>query len=314
MSGLAWTGGEPPVTLRHDLVVPEPKRGQSLVRVTHTTVNGHEFDLATSPLLRVASYVSGVRGPVRTGLEFAGIVERSGPRFGEGDRVMGYVNMVSGWRPHAEYVAIDDDHLGPVPASTTLAESSTIPMGGLTALDAVRKSTGERPDSEVLVLGATGGVGLMAIQIARLHGATPVAVAAIEHHERLRSLGAAAVVDRSVTPLEAWSRTFDAVLDFSSTKGLADVRHLLRDGGVFVPADPIGRIADVLRSRRTRAVLVSKGDTQGLRQLAAWVEGGQLQTVVDSEFPLADWRGAVERAQTRGRIGRTVLSFDGPDE
>ncbi len=309
MRGLAWDAAAPhSVTLREDLPVPKPRRGQSLIRVTHSTVNAHEFEAAADPFLRAGSWIRGARGPVRTGLEFSGLVTNDGPDFSEGDRVMGYVNMISGARPHADYVAIDDGLIAPVPTSATMAEASAIPMGGLTALDAVTKAS-PGGAGDLLVFGATGGVGLMAIQIARLLGATPVAVASKTHACELRRLGAADVIDYRETPVESMSGSFDGVLDFSNTKRLEDVRHLLADGARFIPADPLRRVLDIVRSRHARAVLVYKGDRSRLNQLAMWMDAGSLTAIVDAEYPLSQWSRAIQRAHTHGRIGRTVLSM-----
>ena len=117
MRGLALDRGAPlGVRLRQDLERPVPKAGEVLVRVSHSTVNGHEFEMAASSLVRAMSWLSRAPGRVRTGLEFAGIVESDGATFRRGDAVMGYVEIIAGWRPHADFVAIPEDYLAPVPA------------------------------------------------------------------------------------------------------------------------------------------------------------------------------------------------------
>jgi NADPH:quinone reductase-like Zn-dependent oxidoreductase len=298
------------VRLRDDLARPEPGPGEVLVRVSHATVNGHEFELATHPLTRLLAWVKRAPGLVRTGLEFAGTVESDGGTFHRGDAVMGYVDMVAGWRPHAEFVAIPEDYIAAVPAGVTLERASTLPMSGLTALAAVRDIAQLGPGRSMLLLGASGGVGVLALQIARKLGASTTALASARHHKTLRRLGATETVDYRETPVSALEGSFDAVVDFSATLRHADVKHLLAPAGVFVPADPIRNLGDVVFSRATRWLMVDRGDGPRLRELGQWVADGDLELMIDEVFAFSDWERAVERGHTRGRIGRTVLAFD----
>ena len=297
------------VRLRDDLTRPEPSGGEVLVRVSHATVNGHEFALAADPLTRLLAWLRRAPGAVRTGLEFAGVVESDGETFRAGEAVMGYVDMIAGWRPHAEFVAIPEAYLAPVPAGVSLERASTLPMSGLTALAAVRDLARLGAGRSMLLLGATGGVGVLAVQIARKLGASVTAVASARHHAALQRLGATHTIDYRKTPVSELEGPFDAVLDFSTTLRMSEVAHLLAPEGVFIPADPIRNLRDVLFSRRTRWLMVDRGDGPRLRELGQWVADGDLELVLDEVFPLSDWEQAVERGHARGRLGRTVLAF-----
>ena len=298
------------VRLRDDLALPSTKPGEILVRVTHATVNGHEFELANSRFGRFLAWISRAPGEVRTGLEFAGIVDSEGDSFRKGDAVMGYVDMLAGWHPHADYVAIPEAYVASVPRGMPLAQAAALPMSALTALVALRDVACIQPGQRVLVLGASGGVGVMAVQIARIFGAEVTAIASAPHHERLASLGAQRTIDYSETPIAQISGRFDAILEFSNTLALSQVEHLLTPTGVFVPADPIKNLGDVLWSRHAKWLMVDKGDGPRLREIAAWVEEGRLEAVISETFELEQWERAVARSHERGRIGRTVLQFD----
>lgn len=298
------------VRLRSDLARPEPRGGEVVVRVSHATVNGHEFDLAANPLTRVLAWLRRAPGEVRTGLEFAGVVETDGEAFRTGESVMGYVDMIAGWRPHAEFVAIPEAYLARVPEGVSLERASTLPMSGLTALAAVRDIARVGPGHSVLLVGATGGVGVLALQIARKLGASTTVFASSQHHAALRRLGATHAVDYREVPLSALEGPFDAVLDFSATLRVSQIGHLLAPEGVFVPADPIRNLGDVLFSRRTRWLMVDRGDGPRLRELGQWVADGDVELVLDRVFALSDWEQAVERGHTRGRMGRAVLAFE----
>jgi NADPH:quinone reductase-like Zn-dependent oxidoreductase len=297
------------VELREGLARPVPRAGEVLVRVTHTTVNGHEFELADNATVRAMGWLRGAPGEVRTGLEFAGVVESQGGVFGVGQRVIGYVDVISGWKPHAEYVAISEAFLARAPETVSLAEASTLPMGAQTALVAIREVAGLRAGQRLLLLGASGGLGVNGLQIAHLMGVHVTAMASGRHRERLRELGADVVLDYRETTLASITDTYDAVLDFSSTAWLRDVRHLLGDRGVFVPADPMRNLFEILTSRRARWLLVDRGDTGLLSEISEWVDDGKLTPIVSETFGVDDWREAVARSHVRGRLGRTVLAF-----
>jgi len=149
----------------------------------------------------------------------------------------------------------------------------------------------------------------MAVQIARILDAEVTAVASRKHHPRLRELGASDAVDYRDAPLERMVGSFDAVLDFSSTAYLSQVRHLLADGGVFVPADPMRNLADIVLSRRAKWLMVDRGDGRLLQEVGGWVDEGRLHPMLDEVFELQDWDRAVARGHERGRLGRTVLGF-----
>ncbi|MBX2803192.1 MAG: NADP-dependent oxidoreductase [Myxococcales bacterium] len=311
MRGLVFDARAPAlVRLRDDLSPPSAGRGEVCVRVTHSTVNGHEFELARHPMFRVLSFLKGARGPVRTGLEFAGVVATDGETVRTGDRVMGYVDLLAGHRPHADYVTIPEPYLGPVPAGVSLAQASTLPMSGLTALAALRDVAGVEAGQHVLVIGAAGGVGVLAVQIARILGASATAMATQAHHARLQALGATRTIDHRRTPIADLEGSFDAILDFSDTLRLRDVGHLLTRQGTFVPADPVANLPSIVTSSRVGYLMVDRGDASRLAELAAWVEAGRLQPVVDQSFPLDHWQQAVSHSHTRGRMGRTVLCFE----
>jgi NADPH:quinone reductase-like Zn-dependent oxidoreductase len=297
------------VELAEGLARPTPRPGEVLVRVSHSTVNGHEFHLARDPLLRGLAWLRGAPGEVRTGLEFAGTVASPGARTSVGQRVVGYVDMVAGWRPHAEFVAIDEACIAPAPTRVSAAVASALPMGGSTAVVALRDLVGVQEGQRVLVVGASGGVGVLSVQLARHLGARVTAVARSVHHEALQGMGAHAVVEPDADLQRLGP--FDAVLDWSARLRWSQVRRWLGPQGVFVPADPVRNLADVVRSRRARWLMVDRGHRDDLEQLVAWVDEGHLQPVVGEVLPLSQWERAVSRSQERGHLGRTVLAFEG---
>ncbi len=295
--------------LQNGLSIPTPGKGEVVVRVAHSTVNGHEFELAQNGLLRLLGWLRGAPVAIRTGLEFAGVVESEGQHFSVGQRVMGYVDMVAGHKSHADYVAIPEAFLAKVPDGMSLEHAAALPMGAQTALVALREVASVEAGDRVLVFGASGGVGVMAVQIASVLGAEVAAVAGGAHHELLVELGASEVVDYRATKIEQMSGIYDAILDFSDTLRLRQVRHLLAADGAFVPADPFKNLVDIVFSGTTKWLMVDRGDASLLEEIAQWAAAGQLRAVVDRSYGRDQWRAAVQRSHERGRAGRVVLGF-----
>jgi len=262
--------------------------------------------------MRLIWFLSGVRGAVKTGLAFSGVVASEGRTFREGEEVMGWVHLYAGERPHADDGALPEPYLQRVPAKATMEEAATLPMSGLTALRALRDVVRVQEGQAVAVFGASGGVGVLTVQIAQALGARVTAVASAARHARLAELGADATVDYRQTPPDALTGSFHGVLDFSNTLRLRDVRHLLHPKGLFVPADPMANALDILLSRQAGYLMVDRGHSEDLAQLAAWVDDGRLTPVVDRVYALDTWREAVGRSHERGRMRRTVLSFADP--
>lgn len=307
MAGIVLDGRRP--QLREDLPVPAPAAGEVLVRVTHATVNGHEIEVAASSVLRFLGKLFGARGEVQTGLEFAGVVRSDGERHRIGDEVLGYVDVIKGWKPHAELIAIREDYLAHRPDAVPPVDAAALPMSGQTALVALRDIADVQEGDSVLILGASGGVGVMAVQIARLLGAEVTAVATATHHPLLRELGADTVLDARELDLSAHRGAYELVFDLTTTHRYKHVRHLLAPRGSFIPADPLRSMFDVLFRRRARVLWVDKGDAKKLDQLATWAASGELISVIDEVFPLSCAEAAFARALARGKAGRVVLEL-----
>jgi NADPH:quinone reductase-like Zn-dependent oxidoreductase len=311
--------GSPDVLEVRELDAPEVGEGQVLVRVHASSVNAHDWHVVrgTPYFARVEM---GLRRPkdIRLGLDIAGVVEAVGPGVTDlrvGDRVFG-----SRFGAHAELVAARQ--VVPMPANLTFAEAAAIPTAGQTALQGLRDKGGLRAGQRVLIVGAGGGVGTMAVQIARALGAEVTAVTRTAHVELVRSLGAADVIDYTRTDVTRAAGRFDVILDIAGTMPLSRLGRLLADGGtlVMVAPDPgrwIGLLtrmaAAVVRSRlgsrRFRPFLahVSRDDLLVLKEL---VEAGQLRPVVTATYPLERVADAIRCVDEGRASGKVVVTMD----
>ncbi|MFD5318756.1 NAD(P)-dependent alcohol dehydrogenase [Streptomyces sp. NPDC127098] len=294
---------------------PEPKAGEALVRVRAVSVNGGEAFVRSGRF----SVLTGRGFPKRVGLDLAGEVAALGAGtagLAVGDRVWGVLGRTSGFGSAAEYVAVPADRLGRVPDGLDLVPAAALPVG-TTALTALRDKARLRPGESLLVRGAAGGVGHVAVQLGRALGAEVTGLARAANLDFVRELGARHAVDhRAVRPPELGR--FDVVLDTVGTE-LATYRRLLNPGGRMVtvaldhrrPATTLGAIAASAVHGRARIRFFS-GDPRRplLDDLARHVTEGTLRPMVDTVFPLTEI-AAAHRALTDGGVrGKYVVRVD----
>jgi NADPH:quinone reductase-like Zn-dependent oxidoreductase len=203
------------------------------------------------------------------------------------------------------------DECAPMPESLSFEEAASLPLSSQTALQALRDLGRATPGSEVLVNGASGGVGTLAVQIARALGARVTAVSSAANHELVRALGADAVVDyRVVDPLAARD-AYDVVFGVFGNRRWDRAQRALRAGGTYVTTVPSLRIVtDSLRSllgRRRARLVVVRSRRSDLLAIARMVREGRLRPVVERVLPLARIAEAHAHLETKRARGKVVL-------
>lgn len=299
--------------------VPRPIVGDRdvLVRVAAAGVDRGVWHLMTGRpyLTRLAFGLRRPRNPV-PGLDLAGIVETVGAgvtRFAEGDVVFG-----TGHGTFAEYARASEDRLASVPAKLSMTEAGVLAVSGSTALQAVEDHGRVRAGDRVLVLGASGGVGSYAVQIARALGGLVTGVARGDKLDLVSELGAHRVVDHLTDDPLAEPRRYDVIIDTGGNRRLRDLRHALTPTGTLVVVGGenggrwIGGTDRQLRAkfaslttRQRLTTFVAREDASHLERLADLVETGQVVPAVDRCFPLSRAAEAIahlERGRARGKI------------
>ncbi|MGN5391894.1 NAD(P)-dependent alcohol dehydrogenase [Streptomyces sp. JL7001] len=297
---------------------PVPGRGEVLVRVHAAAVDQGVWHLVTG-LPYALRPVFGLRAPrVRTpGMDLAGRVEAVGPdvtRVRPGDEVFG-----SCQGSFAEYACAKEDALASKPAGLGFEEAATVPVSGVTALKALRDVGRVRAGQRVLVLGASGGVGTYAVQLAKAFGAHVTGVCSTAKTDLVRSIGADEVVDyKQEDPVDG-SRRYDLVLDIAGNRPLSRLRRALTARGtlVIVGGEGGGRwlggnerqLGALLLSpfvgQRLRSLAVMEQHHSDLRALTELIEDGSVTPVVDRSYPLAEVPDAIRHlrgGQVRGKI------------
>lgn len=294
--------------LKDNLTRPVVAHDEVLVRIKSASVNPFDAESAEG---RFDAYFaeSGVDKEVQSGLEFSGIVESEGQKFNRGDKVFGYVNMITGWKSHAEYIAINENHMALMPRNLSFSEAAAIPLGSLTTLVALQELGKLNAGMKTLINGAAGGLGIQGIQIAKLLGAHVTAIAGSSQTEFLQSYGADKVYDYNQVSIHDINDTFDVILDLTNMQNLKDMKKRLTPNGIFIPAEPNQKNGGESKDTQVGYLMVMQGDFEKLTRIANWVLDGKLKPAIDKEFYFSDYLQAFSRLQEKGRRGRIILNW-----
>ncbi|MFF7241783.1 zinc-binding dehydrogenase [Streptomyces collinus] len=296
--------GGPETLIEKDVERPEPGFNEVLVRVHAAGVNPVDWKTRASGGLIDWGTVPAV------GWDVSGTVEAVGPGvsvYRPGDEVFGMPLFPRQAGAYAEYVVAPARHFAPKPSGLTHVETAALPLAALTAWQALVDTAGVRPGERVLVHAAAGGVGHLAVQIAKARGAYVIGTASAGKHDLVKELGADEVIDYRAVRFEDAVGDIDVVLDGLGGENAERSLKVLRAGGRLitlpgpddVPAAPEG----------IRAVwMLVEPDHLGLREIAALVERDALKPVVDTVLPLAEAAKAHEIGEQGRTTGKIVLT------
>lgn len=307
--------GPPDVLYVGEVPVPEPGPGEVLVRVHGASVNGGEL-VGRAGGLRLL--MLGSPFPRGTGIDFAGEIEGNADGLAPGDRVWGLLprNQYAAGRGGsvAEFVKVPFDHLSRSPLNLDLISAAALPAVGTTAVTALRDIARLREGEQLLVRGASGGVGSIAVQLGKVIGARVTGLARGGNLDLVTELGAEEVIDyTTVRPADLGN--FDVIIDTAGSE-LAAYRRLLTPRGRMVTITPDPK--NVLRSVTTIAASTVFG-AQKIRiffgaprrrlldDLTAYAESGAIRPVIDTVHPLTDIAQAHRSFEARGARGKHVV-------
>lgn len=291
---------------------PRPAPSQLLVRVAASSVNPVDWKLHSGQY----RWIMPVRFPSIPGFDIAGEVVETGAqvtRFQPGERIF----AMSDTRPggaSAEYAVVGEGAAARMPSTLSAEEAAAIPLAGLTALQALRDLGRVAAGKRVLVIGASGGVGHFAVQIASSLGADVTAVCSGRHADRVRALGANRVIDYTRQSDFSGPRPYDVVLDLVVHQPVRAHLALLARDGIQVSSLPsFGRVlaASLLPLCSKRRVRIARVEPRGedLDQLRALCDTGRLRPVIDREFRLEELAAAhacSARGTAAGKIAIVV--------
>ena len=293
-----------------DVPTPTPVPTEVLIRVYAAGVNPADLGVREGP----GAEFFGLRPPFRPGWDVSGVVEQIGAgvtRFAVGDEVFGLALFPRAAGTFAQYVTAPSRQLAHKPAGVDHVSAAAVPLAGLTAWQALVDVADVRPGQRVLVHAAAGGVGHIAVQIAKARGAYVLGTASAAKHDLLRGLGVDEPIDYRAGDFSAAIDPVDVVLDLVGEDYVARSLASLRAGGTLVEiaGDVDAETATQASARGVRAVeMLVEPDGAGMAELAALLAGGRLRVTIAGTYPL-DQVAAAQDSLSDGRtVGKVVLT------
>jgi len=295
-----------------------------LVSVRASSANPWDWHfIRGEPVLFRLAGLGGVRKPrfPVPGGDVAGVVERVGSgvtAFKPGDAVYGF-----GHGAFAEFIAVHQGRLAPKPKDLSFEQAAAVPLAAVTGLQCLRAG-GIQPGHEVLVVGASGGVGTFAVQIARHLGATVSGVCSARHADLVRRLGAKRVIDYAEQDFTSGAARYDLVLQLGGTYSPIAVRRVLTPRGTLIQSfgdgskrfGPAGNIVKALALnvfvRQTLKSFTAEVTAPALKEVGDLIESGHVIPVIDRTFPLTDAAAAVRLVEEGSPAGKVIVKVELP--
>ena len=313
--------GGPEVVSLAEIPKPSPKDNEVLIRIRATTVTSGDWRARSLNMPkgfrlmgRLAFGLFGPRQPI-LGTELAGQIEAVGKavtRFKMGDAVFAFTG--AGFGCHAEYRAMPEDGLIALkPANLSFEQAAALSFGGTTALNFLRDKAGIEAGDKVLIVGASGGVGTAAVQLAKHFGAEVTGVTSTANLALVRSIGADKVIDYTNQDFARAGQTWDIILDTTGTAPFARCDSVLKPGGRLIVV--LGTLALMLgigrpskASGKTLIAAVPKVTVADIELLGRLAAAGKLRTVIDRSYPIAHAAEAHAYVETGRKRGNVVMS------
>ncbi|WP_013323616.1 NAD(P)-dependent alcohol dehydrogenase [Gloeothece verrucosa] len=289
---------------------PSPSPDEVLVRVIASSVNPVDWKLRKGDLQPLSNLV----GLQRLGCDFAGVVEVVGERvtqFRVGDEVYGMVNPLFGGA-YAEYVAVNASAVALKPKQATFEQAAAVPVAGLTAFQSLVDLGELRPGYQVLINGASGGVGVFAVQIAKNLYAEVTGVCSGKNRELVLALGADEVIDYTQENFLEQGKKYDLILDAVGKSSFSQCQKILKPEGVYISTLPswdilLGMGQSLLGFGQKAKIVLALPRSRDFQALSQLIDQGKIQIIIDSVYPLSEIAQAHRYSETGRAVGKIVL-------
>jgi NADPH:quinone reductase-like Zn-dependent oxidoreductase len=312
--------GAPKDVLRlAEVAMPAAGAQDVLVSVRASSANPWDWHfIRGEPVLLRPAGLGGVRKPkfAIPGGDLAGTVSQAGSAvtaFRPGDEVYGF-----GHGAFAEYIAVPQGSLAPKPRNLTFEQAAAVPLAAVTALQCLRAG-GIQPGQHVLIIGASGGVGTFAVQLARHLGAQVSGVCSTGHVDLVRRLGAGQVIDYTRQDFTLGAARYDLALQLGGTYSPAVVRKVLTPHGTLIQSFGdgsrwLGPVANIIKAvalnplaGQTLKSFTAKVTAHALEEVSSLIEGGHITPVVDRTYPLTEAAAAVALVEEGSPAGKVII-------
>jgi NADPH:quinone reductase-like Zn-dependent oxidoreductase len=315
--------GPPEVLQLKEVPKPTPRDDEVLVRVQAAAVNFGDWALLRGKPFVVRLMSGGLLEPKNQilGADIAGRVEAVGgdvKQFRPGDEVFGDISA-SGFGGFAEYVSIPEDTLALKPANISFEEAAAVPMAGVVALQGLRDQGQVQPGQKVLIVGASGGNGSFAVQIAKSFGAEVTGVCSTRNVDMVRSIGADHVIDYTREDFAQSEQRYDLILATGGYRSIFDYRRALRPEGTYVMVG--GAMAQVYQAMLLGSFISMAGskkmvnlaampDQEDLVFVKELIEAGKVVPVIDRRYPLNEVAEALRYYGEGHSQGKVVITVE----
>jgi NADPH:quinone reductase-like Zn-dependent oxidoreductase len=295
--------GGPEVGRIEETPRPEPEAGEILVKVKAAGVNPVDRMIRSGN----AGFLN-LKLPVTLGCDLAGTVETTAGSFHQGDEIYAYTSLTRNGA-FAEYAIVLENELALKPKTLGFVEAASVPVGVLTAWEGIFDQGGLQSGQTVLIHGAAGAVGAMAVQLAKWKGAHVIGTGSGENIEYIRSIGADETVNYRGEKFEDRARNVDLVFDTVGGETQARSFAVLREGGTLIST--VGPPSqDLAKPRGIKAAMMGvQPNGARLAEVAKMIDAGTLSTRIDSVFPLAKGLDALARSESGKAKGKIIIEI-----
>jgi len=313
MKAIAIRGyGSADVLQYEDLPQPKIKSDQLLVKVYASSVNPVDWKIRQGML----QLITGYSFPKILGFDLSGEVVEVGSavtRFKPGDLIYGCLSVALGGA-YAEYAAVPEKVAALKPANMTHEEAASLPVAAGTSLQALRDLGNIQPLQSVLVNGASGGVGIFAVQLAKIFGAEVTAVCSSKNFDLVKSLGADRLIDYKQQDFTQDAARYDIIFDAVAKESFSSCKEVLKPNGIYITTLPTpdsfvqGALTALIPGKKAKFILLNS-NTEDFTYLKDLVEAGKMRTVIDRTFPLNELAAAHTYSESERTVGKIAIAI-----
>ena len=309
--------GPPDVLVLEEIEKPSIQDNQVLIKVHATSVNPMDYRMRSgkAPLWPLGKLMMGLRKPKQEilGNEVAGEIVEVGPnvtKFKKGDRVFGCV-----YQSYTEFIACTENaNITTMLPDMSYEEGASVGFGGITSLDFLKTRANIQKGHRVLINGASGGVGVYSVQLAKYFGADVTGVCSTKNIELVKSLGADRVIDYSTTDFTKEDEVYDIIFDAVGKSSFSKCKKLLREDGIYLSTVPSYRLLlqQLWTSKfgKKKAIFGIASGPENLLTLKELLESNNLRIIIDRTYPFEQIAEAHAYADQGHKVGSVAISLN----
>lgn len=294
-----------------DVEKPQIKSDQMLVKVHASSVNPIDWKIRSGMI----QLLTGYNFPLILGFDVAGVVEEVGnsvTNFQVGDSIYAYLDSLPGGA-YAEYAAVSERAACLLPNTMSYEQAAAVPLAALTALQALRDSGEIQPGQQVLINGASGGVGSFAVQIAKALETEVTAVCSTKNVELVETLGADYVIDYTQKDFTQDTKQYDIIFDAVAKESFSRCQNILKPNGIYVTTLPaldtlVQGLLTFLVPGKTAKFMLANSSGKDLAFLKNLIEANKLRSIIAKTYPLSELAAAHEESEQGRVVGKLVIT------